>query len=153
MRMRWMLAALVLLAAGCGKQALEDPKTAEEALRLGNEMMVQAYNTEEILESNPDYDKMTLVDTDRYQQAMAEYDRAIELDPKSAEAYYRRGFAELVHEETMKAIGDFDEAIKLNPQDARVYFMRSRAYEALGDEEKSKQDREEALKLDPSLDS
>lgn len=156
MQRRWFVLGGLLLAIGCAQaDAPQDapPRTAEEALNLGNDLMTKAYGTDAILESNPDYAAMTQVDPNHRQEAISMYDEAIRLDPNHAEAYYRRGFAELAREEPEKAIGDLTEAIKLNPDDARAYLMRSRAYEALGDMERSQQDREEALRLDPSLGS
>ena len=56
--------------------------------------------------------------------AIAYYDKAIELNPDFADAYFKRG---CVNAELMNyclAIPDFDKAIELNPDFADAYFHR-----------------------------
>lgn len=60
-------------------------------------------------------------------KALAEYDEAIRVDPKSARAYYGRGTLSLFLGNGDKAIPDLSEAIRLNPKNARrVCKSRSR---------------------------
>ena len=63
-----------------------------------------------------------------YESAIADYNRAIELDPGFAEAHYDRGssFYELGSYE--EALADLTRAIDLNPNDARFYRQRSLVY-------------------------
>jgi Tfp pilus assembly protein PilF len=49
------------------------------------------------------------------QSAIADYNRAIEIDPDYSQAYARRGWAFLCLDELAKAEADFDRALKLAP--------------------------------------
>lgn len=60
------------------------------------------------------------------------YDKAIELNPKDAKAYYSRGDAYTDKGDYDKAIKDYDKAIELNPEDAEAYLNRGVAYEKKG---------------------
>lgn len=63
-----------------------------------------------------------------YESAIADYDKAIELDPDFAEAHYNRGssFYELgSHDE---ALAGLNRAIELRPDEARYYRQRSLVY-------------------------
>jgi len=52
----------------------------------------------------------------RWQEAIAEYDEAIRLNPQYAEAYNDRGIAYCNLGEHQRAIEDLNEAIRLDPQ-------------------------------------
>jgi tetratricopeptide (TPR) repeat protein len=66
------------------------------------------------------------------QDEIADYDRAISLDPNLTEAYYNRGVAKSELGDMIGAIADYDRAIGLNPADADAYCNRGVLYEALG---------------------
>ena len=51
-----------------------------------------------------------------YQEAIAGYDKAIELNPKDVRAYYNRGNAKYELKQYQEAIADYDKAIELNPK-------------------------------------
>lgn len=64
-------------------------------------------------------------------KSIADYTKAIELNPDSADAYFNRGLAWQSKKETDKAIADFHKAIvnyskdiKINPKDAEIYVWR-----------------------------
>ena len=59
-----------------------------------------------------------------YRGAIADYDRAIELRPDYAEAYYLRGSAKMGLGDYRGAIADYDRAIELDPKDAGAYYDR-----------------------------
>jgi len=148
-----LLIAVCLLLVGCGRsdpaeRARQDESIAERDLANEGEERQIEDNT------GGDYSKSTETQQpdDSYEKAIAELDKAIELSPRSADAYFERGAARLKHRELDMAIEDFRTAIKLDPRHARAYLMRSQAYEALGDRDAAKQDRAKALELDPSID-
>ena len=64
--------------------------------------------------------------------AIAEYDKAIELDPRYAPAYYNRGNAYYKLENVDQALADYDKAIELNPNYAPAYSNRGIAHRKLG---------------------
>lgn len=63
-----------------------------------------------------------------HRKALPYLNRAIELDPKSAEAYYQRGYVHFSLEELDLAERDLNRAISLNPRLAEAYWQRARVY-------------------------
>ena len=63
-----------------------------------------------------------------YEQAIADYDKAIELDPNVADAHYDRGYSFYEMLRFEEAIRDLSRAIELNPDDDRYYAQRSVVY-------------------------
>ncbi len=61
-------------------------------------------------------------------QAITDYDRAIELNPKVGGFYYNRGLAYAKKGDRNRAIADWDQAITLDPDYPDVYYSRGRAY-------------------------
>ena len=59
----------------------------------------------------------------QYQEAIADYDKAIELNQKMCR-YYNRGNAKYELKQYQEAIADFNKAIELNPKDAHTYYGR-----------------------------
>jgi lipoprotein NlpI len=63
-----------------------------------------------------------------YDQAILDYTKAIEIDPKYAIAYNFRGAAYSHQGNFSQAISDLNKAIEINPKDAYAYFNRGLAY-------------------------
>ncbi len=93
--------------------------------------------------------------------ALADLDRAIQLQPERAEAYYRRGQRLTYADKTSDAITDFDSAIRFDPNmvDAFVWRGKARRYHTLGLNDKVQEraiyreavaDFDQAIKLDPN---
>ena len=85
----------------------------------------------------------------KYKDALADYDRAIELNPDYAAAYYNRGNAKQKLGRDEAAVGDFDEAIRLNPDYAEAYGNRGTAKATLGRHEAAVADYNEVIRLNP----
>jgi len=88
-----------------------------------------------------------------YEKAIADYNKAIELNPNDADAYYNRGCTYGETGEYEKAIADFDKVIQLNPSDAGAYYNRGLAYKEKGDLRRAASDLEKCIGLpsDPEL--
>jgi Tfp pilus assembly protein PilF len=83
-------------------------------------------------------------------QAAAELDEAIELDPTLARAYFYRGAANAKRGESARALADYTEAIRLEPGNASAYRSRAEAYLAAGEHGKAVADYTQLLRLDPT---
>lgn len=57
-------------------------------------------------------------------QAIADFGRAIAIDPRHAQAYWGRGAAYLQKGDYPRAIADLDTTIGLSPKDAAAYYNR-----------------------------
>ena len=64
---------------------------------------------------------------ERYEEAIADFDMAIDKNPNYSEAYDQRGVSNYFLEQYEKAITDFNEAIRLNPNNAEIYYRRGGA--------------------------
>ena len=84
-----------------------------------------------------------------YQEAMARYGRAIELNPQDAYAYNNRGVAKNALGDHQGAIADFDNAIERNSQFAHAYNNRGVAKSDSGDHQGAVADFDKAIELDP----
>ena len=71
-------------------------------------------------------------DLGEYQQAIADYTSAIELDPNLAMAYFNRGVAYKVLAEKAEAIADFEKVITLTA-DPQLIEMARQQIEELGE--------------------
>ncbi len=69
-----------------------------------------------------------LYDEGRYDEAIAEYTKAIELDQNDARYYCNRGIAYNQKGQYDLAIADYNKAIELDQNDARYYYNRGIAY-------------------------
>jgi len=80
----------------------------------------------------------------QYEQAIKDYDKAIELNPNYAEAYNNRGNAYAKLNEHERAIEDFNKAVELNPNLAEAYGNRGIVYSEIQRYEESARDLKKA---------
>lgn len=64
----------------------------------------------------------------RYQEALANYARAIELDPGYSKAYSNRGTTYREMRRYAEALADYDRAIQVDPTYATAYYNRALTY-------------------------
>ena len=83
----------------------------------------------------------------QYDRAIAYFNKAIEINPKLAEAYYNRGLVYKEKGQYDKAISDFTKAIEINPRHADAYYSRGVVYYYKKDYEKALDDFYKAQKL------
>ena len=57
-------------------------------------------------------------------QAIAACDRAIQQNPRDANAFYNRGIEWRAKGDNDRAIADYNDAIRLNPKDAIAFYNR-----------------------------
>ena len=68
-----------------------------------------------------------------YNKAIADYTKAIELEPNKSRAYYNRGFLKHEFNDDTGAIADYNIAIRLDPNYADAYYNRGLSRYLLGD--------------------
>ena len=86
--------------------------------------------------------------TEKYPEAIEDFDEAIKLSPQDAAIYERRAAVEMKINDMDKALADYREAIKISPHEVRYYLYRGYVYEVKGDIQNSMADTEKALKND-----
>ena len=87
----------------------------------------------------------------RYDEAIADYARAIELDPTDAKAFNNRGNAHKSLRRYDEALADFNQAIEFAPTFATIFNNRGNTYDALQRYEMALADYTRAIELDPTL--
>ena len=88
-----------------------------------------------------------LAEKGRYEQAIIQFNKAIDLEPDYREAYYARGLAYYDKGDCRGAIADYTKAVELNSDLVRVYLDRGIAYKRCGDEAHALADFKKCLEL------
>ena len=108
--------------------------------------------------ANPDgasvayyYRGLVYVDQGKVNEAIDDFDKAIEIDKHFPQAYAARGTANLMISRPAKAAEDFDKALQLDPNNATTYVNRARAYMGLKMTAEAEADLDKAIELDPKL--
>ena len=102
--------------------------------------------------TNPDWFKKrgdAKYELSYYKSAIADYDRALAINPQYAIACYNRGNAKYELSDYKGAIADYDRALAINPQYADAYINRGVARRQLGDTKGAIADYDRALAINP----
>lgn len=84
---------------------------------------------------------------ENYDQAILDFTKAIQINPKDYIAYNNRGLSYELKEDYIRALADFNKAILLNPKYERAYRGRARVYEKTGKKTLANADRKKADEL------
>jgi len=85
----------------------------------------------------------------QYWQAIADFERALQLDPQCASAYNGRGWAYLYLTQYQQAKLDFDRALELNPNQPGSYNGRGTIYRKFKEHQQAKADFDRWIKVNP----
>lgn len=86
---------------------------------------------------------------ENYDVAIADFDKAIQLNPQWGNLYLARGSAYSLKKDYDSAIANFDKAIQIEPDLEGAYFGRGRVYSSKGDWDRAIADYDKAIELDP----
>lgn len=86
---------------------------------------------------------------EKLDEALAEFNKVIAADPKSANAYYNMGFAYDKKGDTAKAISNFSKAIEIDPTLADAYYNRGFAYYKKGNFDEAIADYNKVIEVAP----
>jgi tetratricopeptide (TPR) repeat protein len=93
---------------------------------------------------------IVLAAQERYQDALEDYNRAMDIMPELPEPYVGRGNLLFLADRLELAVADYNKALELNlGRKHIVYFNRGMAYEKLGRTSEAEADYTEALRLMP----
>ena len=87
-------------------------------------------------------------DEEEYDMAIADYDKALSIDPTYAEAYVNRGSVYAKKNELSVAITDYTRALELDSLNAEAYYQRANALYLGAQYEAALVDYDEALRID-----
>jgi tetratricopeptide (TPR) repeat protein len=90
------------------------------------------------------------VQLEDYDNALADANEAIRLNPNGEIAYCQRGRVWLVKEDYDRAVADFNQAIRLYPTDSGYYYNRGLAWEGKRSYDRAITDFGEAIRLNPN---
>ena len=93
---------------------------------------------------------MTLGTLEKYDEAMAAFNEALELEPKNPFAYIHRARIHVIQNRPKEAIEDLDKSLTLSPASPAALLLRAGAHQQLGEKEKALADVDAALKLRPN---
>ncbi len=85
-----------------------------------------------------------------WDQALADFDRAIRMQPRLADAYSNRGNVWQQKGELQKALFDFNQAIKLNPRHSAAFNNRANLYQANGELAEAILDYTRSIAIEPA---
>lgn len=85
----------------------------------------------------------------RYDRAIADFDAALALAPRSVDARLGRGEARLGRNDTAAALADCNEALRIRPESVDAYLLRAQVSEHESQLDLALRDLEQALALDP----
>jgi tetratricopeptide (TPR) repeat protein len=86
-----------------------------------------------------------------YPGAIADYNRALVINPKFEEIYFRRGIARSLTKDWQGAEADYTHAIEINPQHPEAYLHRGSVRNALSHWQAAKSDFDIAAILNPNI--
>ncbi|MDR2731006.1 MAG: tetratricopeptide repeat protein [Treponema sp.] len=85
----------------------------------------------------------------KYNDAINDFNRALEYDKKSYKAAYYRGVVHSVTKEYSLAIDDYTRSLSINPYQSFCLFRRGQAYYHIGDYPQALSDCDNSLSLEP----
>jgi len=93
---------------------------------------------------------LALLRSGQVNNAIAEFNRALEISPQSGEAYLQRAIANARLGHLEKAVKDCDESIRLDPRQPASFTTRGLLHDRLGRHDLAVKDHTEAIKLAPA---
>jgi len=88
-----------------------------------------------------------------YHDAILDFNKSLELDPKSYRVAYYRGVVHSVLKQFPEAIDDYTMALEIHPFQAFCLFRRGQAYFHIGDYPQALSDCEASLSMEPGNDA
>lgn len=87
----------------------------------------------------------------RYEEAIAAYDKAIKIKPDYSEAWYAKAYSLYKWRRYEEAITAYDQVIKLHPDDGNSWYYRGWMLGELQRYEEAVRSYEQAVKIDPNV--
>ena len=112
-------------------------------------MMTEAYKYDKYSPEVHSLAAMLLCDEERYEEAEASIDRAIELMPGRSSSYLSRALIRYYRNNLRGAMDDYDLALYVDPNNFYGYYNRGLLRMQLGDDNRAIEDFDKVLDIDP----
>ncbi len=96
---------------------------------------------------NKTYKIVRIQNNDKYESALADFNKTIEIEPEFAFAYYNRAFVKYKLKDLKGAIDDYNKAIEIDPGFGDAYYNRGLLFFCLNDKISACQDYSKAGEL------
>jgi len=84
------------------------------------------------------------------EKAIEYFTKSIEVNPKDADSYYNRAYAQhLLGGKEKQTISDYSKSLELNPNDYEAHMNRGLIYMKMGNNEKAISDYKESIRIKP----
>ncbi|NMF60513.1 tetratricopeptide repeat protein [Pseudanabaena yagii] len=120
-------------------------KQAEAQVNLFEPKIEAIYRSQLFLEVGNLFNSL-----EQYEEAITDFDKAIELNPNYVKAWFNRGIAKGNLKRHKEAIADFDKVIELNPNHVKGWVNRGTAKGNLQRYEESISDYDKAIQINPN---
>ena len=141
------LDARIVQARNSGDEAHVGQYT--QAVALGADLAAEAHVKRGLIYNKQAAEAEVADQHRKYNDAIVDFTRAIELMPEQPKAYYGRGVALLGKGFPDIAIADFTRSLELRPHNTEALCQRARAQVALGESNRAIRDCQDAIGLDP----
>jgi tetratricopeptide (TPR) repeat protein len=84
-----------------------------------------------------------------YDEAIVEFTKAIDANPRSAAAFYNRGLAYHKNRRSDEAMSDYTRAIAINPKDSEFYYNRGIIQYSRGNFDQAASDWSKGIEINP----
>lgn len=84
-----------------------------------------------------------------FQGAIAAYNRAIQLNPNYAAAYFNRAETLLNSEDSKRALEDLNQGLRISPNNVEALLIRGSARQQLGDDQGATDDWNQVVRINP----
>ena len=109
------------------------------------------FNSTSVISSNNISEGLALYELGKYKEAIQCYDKAIDIDPDDADAYYNKGCALDSLEQYKEVIKYYDKAIEIDPDDADAYNNKGYALYCLKQYKEAIKCYDKVIEIDPDF--
>lgn len=143
-------ASLIDKAIGLAISHQGDGRTSEAVDLWRSIATIADSGNDKALQARARYSGAFLLLQSNPEEAIAGFNKALELDPKNLTAYGNRGVAKANLGRSDEAIADYDRVLELDPNYAKAYMNRGVARARLGQHQEAIADLDKAIDLDPN---
>lgn len=148
-------AGVVLLAgflAGCQGTSLQNAGLSGQNTQAGSAANLDSLTA--VVERTPNDPNAynirgaALGKAGRYDDAIADFNRALQINPRFAQAYANRGLVYRLKDDDANAVADYNRALQVNPEYANAYVRRGNVYRRQNQLALALEDYNRAIKID-----